>query len=115
MKETWDLVVAGAGPAGCALAGKVARRGGKVLLLEKGREPGLGRDWVVDVARGTFSEADVPEPSVEARWREPSSTVLASSDSTRVIELPASPLLPVRNGLYVRELAEWAVAGGAGY
>ncbi|MBU1672110.1 MAG: FAD-binding protein [Actinobacteria bacterium] len=113
MKESWDLIVAGAGPAGCALAGKVARRGAKVLLLEKEQEPGLGRDWVVDVARGTFEDAEVPEPSPAARWNEPASTVLVSSDTAHVIELPPSPLLPVRNGLYVGELADWAVAGGA--
>jgi len=36
MGSKWDLIVAGAGPAGSALAAKVAVTGARVLLLAKG-------------------------------------------------------------------------------
>jgi flavin-dependent dehydrogenase len=37
--DTYDLIVAGAGPAGCACAITAARSGGRVLLLEKDKFP----------------------------------------------------------------------------
>ncbi len=37
--QTWDLIVIGAGPAGCAAAISAARSGASVLVLERGRFP----------------------------------------------------------------------------
>lgn len=109
----WDLVVAGAGPAGCALAAKVAASGARVLVLDKAREPGDGRDWIVDVERTAFSQAGVPEPEGEAAWYEPERQVMASSSMEHSIELLPSPVRPVRNRAYVRQLAAWAANAGA--
>ncbi len=109
----WDLVVAGAGPAGCALAAKVAQRGAKVLLLESRSRPGEGREWIVDVEKTAFDAAAVPRPVTEALWEEPEKTVIVSPSREHVVELPPTPLVPVRNGEYVRQLASWAVGSGA--
>lgn len=113
MSDRWDLVVAGAGPAGCALAAKVAASGARVLLLERESEPGAGRDWVVDVERGTFAAARVPEPTADEVFVEPEKTLLVTSDRKYAIELLPAPVVPVRNAAYVRKLAEWAVDSGA--
>lgn len=113
MGDRWDLVVAGAGPAGCALAAKVAAAGCSVLLLERESEPGSGRDWIVDVARNTFEAAVVPEPATGELFEEPERTVLVSSDRACAIELLPAPVVPVRNAPYVRQLAAWAVDCGA--
>lgn len=113
MATEWDLVIAGAGPAGCALAAKSAARDAKVLLLEKSLEPGTGRDWIVDIENSAFEVAGVPFPSGEALWREPERTVLVSPNREHRVELPPTPLTPVRNGVYVRQLAAWAVESGA--
>ena len=109
----WDLVVAGAGPAGCALAAKCARRGARVLLLDRGKAPGEGREWIVDVEETAFDAASVPRPGAEALWKEPEKTVIASPSGEHVVELPPTPLVPVRNGDYVRQLASWAAESGA--
>ncbi len=39
MDETWDVVIAGAGPAGCAAAALLAERGRRTLLLDRGQVP----------------------------------------------------------------------------
>lgn len=113
MTNDWDLVVVGAGPAGCALAAKVAAAGPRVLLLEKEAEPGLGHDWIVDVERTVFDEAGVPRPSTDALWFEPDRAVMATSALDFELELLPSPLVPVKNGSYARQLAGWAVECGA--
>lgn len=109
----WDLVVAGAGPAGCALAGKVAASGARVLVLEREEEAGGGRGWIVDVERDTFRQAGVPEPDARASWFEPERQVMFSSSMEHSIELLPSPVRPVRNDIYVRQLVAWASGAGA--
>lgn len=110
--ERWDLIVAGAGPAGCSLAAKAASDGARVLLLEEESEPGDGRGWVVDVESTAFAEADVPEPGPEARWPEVEGAVLKSPVSDFEVELYPSPTVGVRNDVYVRQLAGWAASSG---
>lgn len=39
--DPWSLIVVGAGPAGLLAATRAAERGGRVLLLEKNRKPGV--------------------------------------------------------------------------
>lgn len=112
MKD-WDLIVCGAGPAGCALAAKVASGGGRVLILERAGSPGEGRDWVVDVADGTFLAAGVPEPAAAEVFEEPDATYLVTNGRDHMVRLHSSPLVPVRNAPYVRRLADWAVKNGA--
>ncbi len=113
MDERWDLVVAGAGPAGCSLAAMTALEGATVLLLEKGEQPGLGRDWIVDVESTAFEEAGVPPPGPEASWHRPGGQVMLSPTGGTTIDLLPPPVLPVRNGAYVRQLAGWAAESGA--
>lgn len=113
MESTFDLVVAGAGPAGCVLAAKAAGGGARVLLLEMKQEPGQDRDWVVDVGRNTFGQAGVPVPEGPELFFEPSTTAIVTSNRRCAVELPPVPMVPVRNGPYVRKLASWARERGA--
>lgn len=113
MSKKQDLLIVGAGPAGCALAAKVAGRGADVVLLEDRPAPGEGRDWIVDVEHNAFEEAGVPEPCGDSRWHEPGSEISTSSDGRFKFDCLPSPLTPVRNDLYVKQLARWAEDSGA--
>ncbi len=109
----YDLIVAGAGPAGCALAAKTAGKGARVLLLEKEDDAAVSRDWVADVEKGAFSEAGVPQPAGEALFKEPGRTIMLSPSGRHEVALLPAPLTPVRTGVYVRELFRWASQSGA--
>ena len=113
MDVNWDLIVAGGGPAGCALAAKVASTGARVLLLEKEDEPGRGLSWIVDVESTAFEAAGVPFPGDDACRPEPERAVLVSPVSGREVDLIPSPTTPIRNDIYVRQLARWARDSGA--
>jgi len=113
MSDSWDLVVAGGGPAGCVLAAKVASGGARVLLLEAADTFGAGRDWIVDVGRDTFERAGVPSPLPEELFFEPDLTMLLTSDRSVSVELLPAPMVPVRNAPYVKRLASWAAGCGA--
>ena len=113
MGSEWDIIVAGAGPAGCVLAAKVAASGAKVLLLEKEASIGENRDWVVDVEQSAFQSAGVPTPEGASKWIHPARTILVSPDGQQEIEELHAPVVPVRNGMYVRQLASWAKSEGA--
>jgi digeranylgeranylglycerophospholipid reductase len=113
MEERFDLVVAGAGPGGCTLAAKVAAAGFNVLVLESSEEPGRGRDWVVDVEKTVFDVADVPFPVHEAIREECESEVMLSPVAGHEITLLPAPIIPIRTGIYVRQLANCAREKGA--
>ncbi len=56
----WDVVVVGAGTAGCALAARLADDGRRVLLLEAGPLPPAVHDWPVEVRDPASLAATAP-------------------------------------------------------
>lgn len=52
-RNTWDVIVVGAGGAGLSAAAEAAALGRKVLLLEKSREPGGATSWAVGTMTAT--------------------------------------------------------------
>lgn len=52
-RNTWDVIVVGAGGAGLSAAAEAAALGRKVLLLEKTREPGGATSWAVGTMTAT--------------------------------------------------------------
>jgi digeranylgeranylglycerophospholipid reductase len=57
-----DIVIAGAGVAGCIAARDLAAKGHSVLVLEKNKTAGLGHDWWDSVEVSAFKEANFPLP-----------------------------------------------------
>ncbi|WP_233488753.1 mycofactocin system GMC family oxidoreductase MftG [Blastococcus sp. TF02-09] len=55
-----DVVVVGAGTAGCALAARLADAGRTVLLLEAGRVPATAADWPAEIRDATSLAATAP-------------------------------------------------------
>jgi digeranylgeranylglycerophospholipid reductase len=62
MKNQYDVVIAGAGVAGCLIARNIARAGYSVAILEKCEREAMGHDWWDTVEARVFEETDVPPP-----------------------------------------------------
>jgi len=113
MKKTWDIVIAGAGAAGCSLALHAARAGLKVLLIDRDRRRDLGRDLVVDVERTAFEEAGVGFPRADETPFEVKAFHLTTPEDRDTAVLRDLPNLSILYRRYVRRLLGEAIKAGA--
>ena len=109
----YDLIVAGAGVAGCMVAQRTAAQGYKVLVLDRQPLADLGHTWVNGVERGVFSRVGIPEPSGEETMPSPLSSRLMSPSGKHYIETTASPTMEVRMHVFTRRLLSSATDAGA--
>lgn len=64
VKDFYDVIVVGAGPAGSVAARFAAEQGASVLLLERDREPGIP----VRCAEGVSHNGIIPFIEIDSRW-----------------------------------------------
>ncbi|MPQ98689.1 mycofactocin system GMC family oxidoreductase MftG [Modestobacter sp. I12A-02628] len=91
MGERWDVVVVGAGSAGCALAARLVDAGRRVLLLEAGADHARPEDFPAAVRDAATMGAAVPghpanwdlvgELTGELRWPVPRGRVVGGSSA----------------------------------
>lgn len=104
MNEKWDIIVVGAGPAGCAAALTSAKAGAKVLLIERGLYPG-SKNVVGGMMHTQVLGELVPEYWKEAPLERPiehQRIMLTSEDSATTIDINNRTFLePPFNGFSV--------------
>jgi electron transfer flavoprotein-quinone oxidoreductase len=121
--KTYDVIVAGAGPAGATAALRMARKGLKVLLVERGRMPGSKNMFggmlpycpvLEELLPGFLEEAPLERHVVKRTI-----TVLAESSATSIVFESRNFDRPPYSGytlfrpVFDRWLAEKAVEAGA--
>ena len=116
--KRYDLIVIGAGPAGCMAAADAAKRGMAVALLEKqtlprrktcgGGIPMVMRDYLYDLAPEAFVEADVRFMRHTWRFGEPVMSAMNPPDSEGEYSL-----WMVQRSLFDYALAQRAAKAGA--
>ncbi len=109
----YDLVVVGAGCAGCLAAQRTARQGFKVLVLDRQPLDGLGHTWVNGVERTVFGRLGIAMPSGEETMPSPLSSRLFGPTEDRYIETTSNPTIEVRMSVFARRLLADAMEDGA--
>jgi digeranylgeranylglycerophospholipid reductase len=111
MRERYDLIVVGAGPAGSVAARLAAERGLSVLLLEKRQEIGAP----VRCAEAVGQEVTRPYLEPDSRWVDARiSTFSVTSPAGATVRVPPTePTLVVNRKVFDLELARRAAAAGA--
>lgn len=87
----FDVVVAGAGPAGCLLARELARAGCSVLLCDPRGAERLGRGVIIEIEHGACEATSVEPPRVDE--------IPYHGDRFRVFTSSGAPAFDVRGGL----------------
>ncbi len=108
-----DAVVVGAGTAGSAAAYHLARKGLRVLLLDRRGADEAGASWVNGVPPGMFEEADIPLPEEPERCGHAGAFHVLSPTGDARVTVPESPVWQVDMRLLVRRLQRMARSAGA--
>jgi flavin-dependent dehydrogenase len=111
----YDLLVVGAGCAGCVAAARTAAEGHRVLLLDRSDLDGIGHPWVNGVERTVFGRLGMAMPSGEEVVPSPLSSRLVSPSGRHFIEITSSPTVEVRMSFFTRRLLAEAMDAGADF
>jgi flavin-dependent dehydrogenase len=109
----YDLIVVGAGCAGCVAAQRTARQGFKVLVLDRQPTGNLGHTWVNGVERTVFDRLGIAMPTGEETMPSPLSSRLLGPSGGRYIETTSNPTIEVRMSVFARRLLADAMQEGA--
>lgn len=111
MKQQYDIVVVGAGPAGCTAARKAAEAGLDVLLIEKRHEIGAP----LRCAEAIGERLSAPYIQPDEKWIDAriTSYAVVNRVGERVTVPPAEPTLVVNRKVFDVQLALMAARAGA--
>jgi len=116
MKKDFDIVIAGAGVAGCLLARNLARQGHSVALLERKRRDNLGHDWWDNVSFDVFREVGMPPPEPpEAMEPIGDSVVLSPSGSSSFPVTARTDKRNIDRRLFGARLLQYAEEAGVSF
>jgi len=114
MSPDFDVIVAGAGPAGALLARNLASAGFRVGLFDKEELESLGKSIVVDVERTIFPRANLDPPSgQEIAFQAYGKKIFSPKGKEVLSERGLSSTYSIRLDAFVKRLVEEAVEVGA--
>jgi flavin-dependent dehydrogenase len=108
-----DLIVVGAGCAGCVAAQRTAQQGFRVLVLDRQPMDDLGHTWVNGVERTVFDRLGIAMPSGEETMPSPLSSRLFGPTGAHYIETTSNPTIEVRMSVFAHRLLAGAMEAGA--
>lgn len=110
----YELIVVGAGVAGCMAAMRAAKKGIEVLLLDKRSTEKIGHDWTNGVEKKVFREVALDPPQgaelalQQGRFR-------LDSPSGRFVEAPGVPIYDVNMRPFTQRLLKLALEAGVDF
>lgn len=98
-ESSFDVVVVGAGPAGCCTAAQLARLGRQVLLVDRGTSPRHGSEVLHPGARGAAADLGIADRLLGVTTRECSGLDVVAAGVRR--EIRFADRAPYEHGLHV--------------
>ncbi|MCG3260518.1 MAG: NAD(P)/FAD-dependent oxidoreductase, partial [Candidatus Heimdallarchaeota archaeon] len=111
-KQT-DIIIVGAGIAGCVLAFHLANSRFKIKVFEKEKQDNLGHDWCDSVEKKAFAYANIPPPKGKERKNDRDHLVILSPDFQSTIHLNKHDYWIVDRKLFQERLVALAEKAGA--
>lgn len=112
-QKRYDVVIAGAGVAGCLAARDLARMGRSALVVESGGPDTLGHDWWDTVEADIFERVGFPPPPPGELMRPMRSTIRTPLKTTGVtVEMPPTHI-NIDRKLFAQRLYGAALEAGA--
>jgi len=107
-----EIVVVGAGPAGCFFALEAAQRGAHVTIIEKKNRTNLGHKRPDDVERSVFQRLGMDIPAVTEWSHSPSNTVAIPPDLSGRRDLGSADVIPLAMDRFITRLVAKAQSQG---
>ena len=108
-----DVVIAGAGVAGCLAARDLARKGYGVVVLEKGSRELLGHDWWDTLETNIFDTVDIPAPGPQELKGSFTFDIHTPLGPTGVTTVMPPSRVNIDRAILARRLVKYAEEAGA--
>ncbi len=112
-QESIDVIIVGAGIAGCVLAFHLANANLKVTVFERNTRDNIGQDWSDSVEKKAFSFAGIPPPKGEEKKADRDHLAIISPDFGKIVHLGFYDYWITDRMLFQKRLLKMAEKAGA--
>ena len=114
-QESIDVIIVGAGIAGCVLAFHLANAKLKVIVFERDSKEKIGHDWSDSVEKKAFSFAGIPPPKGNEKKEDRDHLAIISPDFGKIVHLGFYDYWITDRVLFRNRLLEMAEKAGASF